>query len=122
MILTVFGMLGQRRRAISSAFSGVIVTFALFATSGATATEANSTLIESGKKLVADAKCEACHASKRGGDGSGMYLRPDRRVTTKSKLLAQVARCNSDLSLGLFPDDEAAIAAYLNAAYYKFKE
>ena len=110
------------QRAIASAFIGVIVTFTLFAPSSATATEANSTLIESGKKLVADAKCEACHASKRGGDGSAMYLRQDRRVTTKSKLLAQVARCNSDLSLGLFPDDEAAIAAYLNAAHYKFKE
>ena len=112
----------HRRRAIASAFSGVIVTCTLFATSNTAATGANSTLIDSGKKLVTEAKCEACHASKRGGDGSGMYLRQDRRVTTKSKLLAQVARCNSDLSLGLFPDDEAAIAAYLNAAHYKFKE
>ena len=112
----------HRRKAIAKVFSGAIVTFTLFATLGAVATGANLTLIESGKKLVADAKCEACHASKRGADGSDMYLRQDRRVSTKSKLLAQVARCNSDLSLGLFPDDEAAIAAYLNAAHYKFKE
>ena len=112
----------HRRKTIAKVFSGAIITFTLFATLGAAATEANSTLIESGRKMVTAAKCEVCHASKLGGDGSGMYLRQDRRVTTKSKLLAQVARCNNDLSLGLFPDDEAAIAAYLNAAHYKFKE
>ena len=75
-----------------------------------------------GQKLIADAKCEACHISKVGGDGSTIYTRKDRRVTTKSKLLPQVSRCNTDLNLGLFPEDEAAIAAYLNAAHYKFKD
>ena len=77
--------------------------------------------MDTGRKLIAEAKCEACHASKLGGDGSAIYSRADRRVTSKSGLLAQVSRCNNELSLGLFPDDEAAIAAYLNAAHYKFK-
>ena len=77
---------------------------------------------ENARKLIADTKCEACHVSKVGGDGSAIYSRKDRRVTNRSKLLPQVARCNSDLSLGLFPDDEAAIAAYLNATHYKFKD
>ena len=77
---------------------------------------------QNAQKLIAEAKCEACHIAKVGGDGSGIYLRKDRRVTTKSKLLPQVARCNSELSLGLFPDDEAAIAAYLNVTHYKFKD
>lgn len=75
-----------------------------------------------GQKLIADAKCEACHISKVGGDGSTIYTRKDRRVTAKSKLLPQVSRCNTDLNLGLFPEDEAAIAAYLNATHYKFKD
>jgi len=79
-------------------------------------------LVNTGKKLTAEAKCETCHASKLGGDGSTMYSRADRRVTSKSALLAQVSRCNTELSLGLFPDDEVAIAAYLNASYYKFKQ
>jgi hypothetical protein len=36
------------------------------------------------------------------------------------KLKAQVALCNTQLNLKLFPDDEEHIAAYLNATYYKF--
>lgn len=77
--------------------------------------------IEAGRKAVADAKCEACHASKVGGDGSAIYTRKDRRVTTRAKLQPQVALCNTELNLGLFPEDEAAIAAYLDHRYYKFK-
>ena len=84
--------------------------------------ESNPASVENGKKLIAEAKCETCHASKFGGDGSRIYARPDRRVTTRSNLLTQVARCNNELNLGLFPDDEAAIAAYLNAKHYKFKD
>lgn len=102
--------------------TGAMLTVTLSAMSAIAAPEANSALLESGRKLVAEAKCEACHASKLGGDGTGMYLRADRRVTTKSKLLPQVSRCNTELNLGLFPEDEAAIAAYLNALHYKFKD
>ncbi len=88
----------------------------------ATTAAAESTSNENGRKLVAEAKCEACHISKVGGDGSAIYSRKDRRVTSKSKLLPQVERCNSELGLGLFPEDEAAIAAYLNAMHYRFKD
>ena len=77
---------------------------------------------EAGKKLVADSKCEACHAGEVGGDGSGIYTRKDRRVTSLSKLKSQVALCNSELNIGLFPEDEEHIAAYLNATHYKFKK
>ena len=98
---------------------------ALLATLAATllaAPQTNTALDENARKLIADAKCEACHVQKVGGDGSAIYSRKDRRVTTKSKLLPQVARCNSELSLGLFPDDEVVIATYLNATHYKFKD
>ena len=37
------------------------------------------------------------------------------------KLKAQVALCNSELNLQLFPDDEEHIVAYLNETYYKFR-
>ena len=86
------------------------------------ASDTTEPLVNTGRKLIAEAKCEACHATKLGGDGSAMYSRADRRVISKSALLAQVSRCNTELSLGLFPDDEVAIAAYLNASYYKFKQ
>lgn len=88
----------------------------------ASASAASAAVVESGKKLVAESKCEACHAARLGGDGSAMYTRKDRHVTSKSKLLTQVGRCNNTLNLGLFPDDEAAIAAYLDATHYKFKD
>ena len=103
-------------------FIGVVITFPVLIISAFGAPESNLALLDSGKKLVSDAKCESCHASKRGGDGSSMYSRQDRRVTTKSQLLSQVGRCNNELNLGLFPDDEAAIAAYLNVTHYKFKD
>jgi cytochrome c2 len=73
-----------------------------------------------GKKLVADSKCEACHHNKTMGDAKAVYLRKDRKVTSIDKLKAQVARCNSELNLKLFPDDEEHIVAYLNDTYYKF--
>lgn len=101
--------------------TGLLVAFAFGLTTTASA-DTGKSAHENGKKLVTEAKCEACHIGKVGGDGSAIYLRKDRRVTTKSKLLPQVERCNSELSLGLFPEDETAIAAYLNATHYKFKD
>jgi hypothetical protein len=98
----------------------IVTPFALVAAVTSAAPDETKAQFETGRKLIAESKCEACHISKSGGVGTGMYLRKDRRVTAKSKLLPQVERCNRELSLGLFPEDEAAIAAYLNAAYYKF--
>lgn len=74
-----------------------------------------------GRKLVTEQKCAACHARIVGGDGSQLYLRDNRRVTTPEKLRAQIAYCNSELKGGLFPEDEEHVAAFLNREYYKFK-
>ena len=73
-----------------------------------------------GRKLVEQKKCELCHHNQTMGDAKAVYLRKDRKVTTLEKLTAQVAVCNSELNLQLFPDDEEHIVAYLNQAYYKF--
>ena len=75
-----------------------------------------------GRKLVEQNKCEACHHNKTLGDAKAIYLRKDRRVTTLEKLKAQVAACNSQLNIGLFPEDEEHVVAFLNDAYYKFKQ
>ena len=69
-----------------------------------------------------DKDCVACHVGRAGGDGTRMYTRIDRRVTTPEKLKAQIAFCNSELGTGYFPEEEEHIAAYLNLRYYKFKE
>jgi len=73
-----------------------------------------------GKKLVAESKCETCHHNKTLGDAKAVYLRKDRKVTSIEKLRSQVALCNSELNLKLFPDDEEHIVAYLDETYYKF--
>jgi len=72
-----------------------------------------------GKKLVEEKKCESCHQGKAGG-AKAIYLRSDRRVNSLEKLKSQVALCNSELNLQLFPEDEDHIVAWLNQAYYKF--
>jgi cytochrome c2 len=73
-----------------------------------------------GRKLVDEKKCEICHNNKTLGDAKAVYLRKDRKVTSMEKLKSQVALCNSELNLQLFPEDEEHIVAYLNQAYYKF--
>jgi len=73
-----------------------------------------------GKKLVEEKKCEICHNNITMGDAKAVYLRKDRKVTTLAKLKAQVAACNTQLNLGLFPEEEEHIAAYLDREYYKF--
>ena len=75
---------------------------------------------DQGKKLVEEKKCEICHNNKTLGDAKAVYLRKDRKVSSIEKLKAQVAMCNSQLNLQLFPEDEDHIVAYLNQAYYKF--
>jgi hypothetical protein len=74
-----------------------------------------------GRKLVEEKKCEGCHASKTLGDAKAVYLRRDRKVTSWEKLKAQVALCNSELNLSLFPDEEEHVSEYLNQTYYHFK-
>lgn len=75
-----------------------------------------------GRKLVEEKKCEICHHNKTLGDAKAIYLRKDRKVTSWEKLKAQVAACNSELNLQLFPDDEEHVAEFLNQTYYKFKK
>ena len=75
-----------------------------------------------GKKLVDEKKCEICHHNKTLGDAKAVYLRKDRKVTSWEKLKAQVALCNSELNLQLFPDEEEHISVFLNQTYYKFKK
>ncbi len=73
-----------------------------------------------GRRLVAEHKCEACHQRKARGPEGAIYLRKNRIVTSWPKLKSQVALCGTELNLGLFPEDEEAIAAFLDATYYRF--
>jgi mono/diheme cytochrome c family protein len=73
-----------------------------------------------GQALV-EKNCISCHVSMYGGDGSEIYLRPDRKIKNLRQLEARVAGCNANIGAGLFPEEEADVIAYLNQKYYKFK-
>lgn len=77
--------------------------------------------LANGKKID-EQKCYACHAKKSGfGNGDMIYTRSDSKVKSLAKLKSQVALCNTELRLDLFPEDEADVVAYLNKQFYKFK-
>lgn len=69
--------------------------------------------IAHGKTLHA-ANCVGCHQQE-------VYTRKDRRITSLDSLRGQVARCEANLNLKMFPEDIDAITDYLNASYYQFK-
>ena len=76
---------------------------------------------KAGKALYDKAKCDACHASLMGGDGSKLYTRPDHKLKSADALLKQVKFCAAQVGAQWFPDEEEQVAAYLNQQYYKFK-
>jgi len=69
-----------------------------------------------------DKSCIACHIRLQGGDGSTMYTRDNRLLSTKLGIMKRVATCNAQTKAGLLPAEEAQVAAYLNLQYYRFKE
>lgn len=73
-------------------------------------------------KAIDQAKCYACHAKKTGfANGDIIYTRSDRKVMDFARLKIMVARCNTELRLDMFPEDEADVTAYINKQFYKFK-
>ncbi len=72
-----------------------------------------------GEKLIAENKCNQCHAQKWTDDGKAIY-RPQGRINTPARLQAMVEQCSTQLNLSLFPEEVAAIAAVLNRDHYRF--
>ena len=73
-----------------------------------------------GERLIREHRCTQCHQQKVGGDGSAIY-RPAGRISTPGFLRGMVEQCNTELNLGLFPDEVTAVAAVLNRHHYRFK-
>jgi len=73
-------------------------------------------------KVLHDKQCVACHVRLYGGDGSKMYTRDGRLLSTQLDILQRVATCNSQTKAGWFPEEEAEVAAYLNQQFYHFKD
>jgi hypothetical protein len=72
-------------------------------------------------KALHDKSCTSCHISKYGGDGSKIYTRDGRKISSKQELQQRVASCNAMTNSGFFPEEESAVAAWLNQQYYHFK-
>ena len=73
-----------------------------------------------GEQLIREHKCAGCHVRKFGGDGSSIY-RPQGRISTPGFLRGMVEQCNTELNLGLFPEEVTAVAAVLNRDHYRFE-
>ena len=104
------------------------LTFTLLLLAATTATTASAQMpalyegadLKLGEKLMADNQCVACHQQKVGGDGSAIY-KPAGRINTPGLLRGMVEQCNTEMNLGLFPEEVNSIAAVLNRDHYKFK-
>lgn len=76
--------------------------------------------LNNGKTLLI-AQCTQCHVSISGGDGSGIFTRKDRRVTSLPGLIRQVERCKTSTGITWSETQTADVVAYLDSTYYHFK-
>ena len=65
--------------------------------------------------------CAGCHIRMYGGDGSKMYTRDGRMLSTQLELLQRVGACKAQMNAGWFPEEEGTVAAWLNQRYYRFE-
>ena len=78
------------------------------------------TAASAGKELHAQ-NCISCHAQSFGQNGSEIYTRGDRRVTSLSGLKRQVDFCQTNLGLAWFEEEVVTVSDYLNKRYYHFE-
>ena len=76
--------------------------------------------LQLGQELITTHKCESCHIRRVGGDGSDIYD-PGGRIRNAALLRGMVEYCNTELNLGMFPEEVNAVAAVINRQHYKFK-
>ena len=76
---------------------------------------------KTGKKIFDQYQCNRCHIARMGGDGSTIFTRPDRIVSSPEKMIPRIKICSGTVGANLSPQEEQHLAAYLNQQYYKFK-
>lgn len=94
--------------------------FVLFAAAAQAAPFADGDA-EAGKKLFNRHQCNRCHISMMGGDGSAIFTRPNRAVTSPEKMVPRMKICSGVAGANLSLQDEQHLAAYLNRQHYQFK-
>jgi hypothetical protein len=109
------------RRSIGAASCVIWLTLAPFTARAQSAAEVFAGAdLALGERLIQEHRCAECHVRKFGGDGHSIY-RPAGRISTPGFLRGMVEQCNTELNLGLFPEEVSAIAAVLNRQHYRFK-
>jgi len=76
---------------------------------------------ETGKKLIVKYDCNSCHKGKMGGDGSAIYTRANRVVTSADNLIDRMEQCSGAIGKQLTGQEKLDLAAHLNQTYYHFK-
>lgn len=103
----------------------LIIVLAAFVTASSSQAQAGAEIFRDadlalGQRLIKEQRCVECHVRKVGGDGSALY-KPMGRVSAAGLLRGMVEQCNTELNLGLFPEEVTAVAAVLNRDHYRFK-
>lgn len=103
----------------------VITALALAVAAGAVGAETPTAFRDAdlalGERLIAEHKCNQCHALNWADDGKAIY-RPQGRINTPAALIGMVERCSTQLDLTLFPEEIEAVAAVLNRDHYHFSD
>jgi len=80
---------------------------------------------ERGRELHRE-NCIQCHASMQNGiygaDGTGIYIRDNRRIESLEALYNQVRRCKTSLGVPWPESQIEDVVTYLNQNFYKFEE
>lgn len=105
-----------------TAFHAVLVMALSAMPSGANAEPFPDADLGNGREIHQSKRCASCHSEKTGRDETFIYLRDDRKVRTLFDFRRTVSMCNMQLQLGLFPEDERDVAAYLNHHFYKLSQ
>lgn len=63
--------------------------------------------------------CLSCHIIKH--DKKFYSSRVNKKIKTLASLKTQVKRCSSSQGAGWFPEEETAVAKWLNDSYYHLK-
>ena len=77
--------------------------------------------IMNGKELH-DSNCTSCHISIKGGDGTGIYTREDKRIETYPALIKQVNRCRDSLGVAWPEAHVNDVVEYLDSTFYKYNK
>ncbi len=74
-----------------------------------------------GAKVFDERHCNICHMRIAGGDGNGIFTRPNHIVGSAAQLVDQMNTCTGNAGITLTKQDEQDLGAYLNQSYYHFK-